>query len=564
MTGRDLAPVGPVGTIDRALTLLREGGFARAGAALMGGGTLGAVLLGVYYLERVEGVRTLRPLLAFAVVLAWFVRALLVGRSSRAYVRAMWDAPLPDDAGRPLAVLRTSLLTGLGIWAWSWLLVAGSLLGPFGVLLFTPFFAIRGAFAPSWIARAACERQGGLRALYAAFLDHGGQRASGVATEAMILAGIVGLFGNLLFVSGVLVLLLRSFLGFEVATVEAFLSASNTFVVLCVGAVALILFEPLRAALSASAWVSARVRAEGLDLRAAIDAARSHASGGRGAPRAGGAVTAIGSAAALALAMLLAPASSLAQEDFPPPPDPQSLPAPARPDAPASAVPEPPAPITVSLEDRDVAVQGQVEDILGRDEFREFEDRRGEGLADLVERVFEWIFRDRDIDIEPPSAPLMPDVPLPGATFFIVFAVLLLLAVTLYLIATRRRGEQSARALERAAVTREDIRERPPASFLDEAAQLAADGAYRAALRSLYLATLVSLDRRRLIAFDPHLTNWQYLRQMPRGDLRTAFHEFTRLFDHKWYGHEPTTEDDYARCRELATDIVRRAQERAA
>ena len=74
----------------------------------------------------------------------------------------------------------------------------------------------------------------------------------------------------------------------------------------------------------------------------------------------------------------------------------------------------------------------------------------------------------------------------------------------------------------------------------------------------------VSLDRRRLIAFDPHLTNWQYLRQMPRGDLRTAFHEFTRLFDHKWYGHEPTTEDDYARCRELATDIVRRAQERAA
>jgi hypothetical protein len=66
----------------------------------------------------------------------------------------------------------------------------------------------------------------------------------------------------------------------------------------------------------------------------------------------------------------------------------------------------------------------------------------------------------------------------------------------------------------------------------------------------------VALDRRRLIALDPHLTNWQYLRKMPRGDAPDALTQFTRVIDYKWYGLEPTTRPDYERCRSLARDIV--------
>ncbi|MND02185.1 hypothetical protein D3C83_214720 [compost metagenome] len=43
---------------------------------------------------------------------------------------------------------------------------------------------------------------------------------------------------------------------------------------------------------------------------------------------------------------------------------------------------------------------------------------------------------------------------------------------------------------------------------------------------------------------------------MPRGEQRTDFSSFTRLFDYKWYGDEPTTEEDYLRCRALASRIV--------
>ena len=43
---------------------------------------------------------------------------------------------------------------------------------------------------------------------------------------------------------------------------------------------------------------------------------------------------------------------------------------------------------------------------------------------------------------------------------------------------------------------------------------------------------------------------------MPRGTMRDAFRLFTRLFDHKWYGREDTSREDYERCRELAAQIV--------
>jgi hypothetical protein len=94
-----------------------------------------------------------------------------------------------------------------------------------------------------------------------------------------------------------------------------------------------------------------------------------------------------------------------------------------------------------------------------------------------------------------------------------------------------------------------------PASQLDEAARLAALGDARAALRALYLATLFALDRSRLIEYEPSRTNWQYLRGLPPGELRSAFAAFTRIFDHKWYGHEPATLDDYRACRQLADRI---------
>ena len=58
-----------------------------------------------------------------------------------------------------------------------------------------------------------------------------------------------------------------------------------------------------------------------------------------------------------------------------------------------------------------------------------------------------------------------------------------------------------------------------------------------------------------MISFEPSRTNWQYIRGMPRGETRTLFSTFTRVFDHKWYGRENTSMEDYLECRRLADRI---------
>ncbi len=551
----DLRPLGPLTMLDRAVTVARDSVREVALPSWLGGGLVAAVLLTIYYVERVEGVRTLRLPLALALVLAWWIRALLLGRAARSVAMRLWDARPPEGAGRAVDVLRTSMVVGVGLWVWGWLLVLGSLGGALGVVLVLPLLALRGAWAPSWIARASCETDAGMRAFYRAAADNHGRRFAGVLVEAMLLHGGLGLAINLFVAAALGMMLARAYGGLELASVETFFSAGNTFVLLSVGALAFVWFEPVRAALSALGYVDARVRGEGLDLRAAIDDAIAHST--RRSPL---------KDAAKAAVLLAALASSPALAQAPPPAFP---PPPLDGDAPRSSVPAPevapatppPAATTPAPTAEDEDVAARVDEILARDEFDEFADHRGEGLRNLIERLFEWLFRPRD---EAPQldAPSFGSLALPGAWFFLALGALLLVAVGASLWLTRSKEKaEVAKASEAAAGV--DPRDRAPTAFLDDAARLAEIGDLREALRALYLATLVALDRRRLIAFDPHRTNWQYLRQMPRGDAREAFAQLTRLFDHKWYGQEDTSHDDYARCRELASTIVAETREAA-
>jgi len=220
----------------------------------------------------------------------------------------------------------------------------------------------------------------------------------------------------------------------------------------------------------------------------------------------------------------------------------------------ASAQAQPSTDSSFSEDTRDTEARAQVDEVLARPEFREFADARGKAIQEFFSRLLEWLFRPRDR--EPSQQIPMFHLPLPGGWFFMLIGGVLVVAVIGYLLFTRLRTGSSVPSGAVAAIAPTDLRERPPEEFLDDASVLAQKGRLREALRALYLATLVALDRRRLITFDPHRTNWQYLRQMPRGEARTLFADFTRIFDHKWYGAEPTTQADYEACRALATRIV--------
>lgn len=97
---------------------------------------------------------------------------------------------------------------------------------------------------------------------------------------------------------------------------------------------------------------------------------------------------------------------------------------------------------------------------------------------------------------------------------------------------------------------RDDSLPRTPAEARARADELARTGAYRDAVRNLYLAALLGLERRRLVPADRSLTNREVLAQVPAENaLQPLLRPVVDTFDVVWYGvQEPdaATFTDYA------------------
>lgn len=99
----------------------------------------------------------------------------------------------------------------------------------------------------------------------------------------------------------------------------------------------------------------------------------------------------------------------------------------------------------------------------------------------------------------------------------------------------------------------------PEDGWLDLAAEMAAKGEWRLALRALYLASLAHLAQRELIRLAPSKTNHDYrveLRRRARAQpsVQEAFAETAGTFDRVWYGNHPADQPlfENARARLLA------------
>ena len=540
---------GPLGLLDQAFALVRAGDRGLLVPALLGGLLLGAAGLCTYALEAVEGVRSLRLLLAALWVLAWGSRAVLLGKATRRALRRLApELGAEPGAGHLLDTLRTACVLGFGLWIGLWPLAAGALLGPLGVCLMVPLLALRGGLAPSWLARLRMHREGGFKAVFRASTDSSGRRVAGVLTELLLLLGGLGLLANLYAASAAGVVLLRTYFGLELSVLESFLSLQNAFLWVLAGALTVTLLEPLRAALSAVIYVDALSRHQGLDLKRALD--QIHGVQGPQRPR----ITERGGSSEAALVLiglglcgasvLGAATASPAHAQPPPPPVQQAHQGDSSSEAAAS----------LREDDR---VRTEVSRILSREEFREFEEGRGRGTRALLRRLMRWL---GGLFEEPPEIlPLdLRALPLPGISVFLGFGVLLLIGVGGFVLWSllHRRRERRDGPTQREAEEEAHPLERAPTEHLREAAGLKGEGQLRAALRALYLATLTALDRRGRIAFDPTKTNRQYLRSMPAGEDRERFGSLTRIFDRTHYGKSPVSEQEYRRCRGLAEAIV--------
>ncbi len=508
----------PLELLDGAWLVVRRAGWSPLLRALSAGAPLALLVLAVYYFERVEGIGALRAPFALLLALGYGWRALQLSAVARTYALALRPSlPLPEQAPRAVDVCCTAGIAGMGLWCWLWPLGLLVLVSPWAVAGGLPVLALRGAVAPSWLARSRCARERGLAAFGRALDDTAGMRGVFLIVELLTLFGTIGLFANLYALVSLSLLLADSLLGLDVAFLSTFLSTDNAFVLLLIAAATLLLLEPLRAAISAQAFVTARTRRDGADLHAAVD----QVIAGARRPRRSSA-SAPPSAGAAALLLL---ASALC--------------APARADDRQGAT-------------ADAHARQQVEQILRGSEFREFGERDRNPLSAWLQRLLRSLEdtgsaeSNRTEPAPPPSGTISP--------FAIMALALVALGLLAAYVASQRMPPSPERPLEPAAEALP--RTRAPSSLLDEAAQLAARGDLRAALRALYLACLVALDRGRLIEYEAHKTNGQYLRAMRAGPLREGFASFTRVFDRTFYGHEEASPADYAACRALAEQIL--------
>ncbi|MDL1897905.1 DUF4129 domain-containing protein [Anaerolineae bacterium CFX7] len=125
----------------------------------------------------------------------------------------------------------------------------------------------------------------------------------------------------------------------------------------------------------------------------------------------------------------------------------------------------------------------------------------------------------------------------------VLFGIGLVVAVLFYFLRGLRRNFVKAEALPSLPQAREV---RTPNEALSNAQQFANQGDYRNAVRQLYLATLLLLDQRGKIKYDPTLTNREYLRQTSNDPRATAaLAPIVETFDRAWYGFENITPTEF-------------------
>ena len=521
---------GPLQALDDAMLVLRRAAFGQIARGWLGAIPLGAVVLLLYYLERVEGMRVPRGAFAAVLVLAFWLRFYVLSLLARDFVQVLRPTlPLPAAPPSFASVACSASVSALGLWFWAWPVLSLAQLSAWAVLGAIPLFALRGAVAPSFLARATCAGERGFSAFSRALEDTRGARGVMLGLELLVCVGFLGLFANLYALGALVLVLANSVLGLDVSFLAAFLAPDNEFVTFFLLGVTLLVLEPLRAALSALAFAEARGRNEGADLHAAIDAlALDRPAALDERARLFGPVLSL-------LLLMSSPLHALAQD-------------------------EGTEQAESAGEGGDAAVRERVKHILARAEFHEFDPASADRfrLSELLER---WFGHRSDPDPPPISSPHF-HIDVSPWLIVVLGLGLLGLVAAFVLLSEKRRKAGVPRAAPRVQAALQLAAAGTAPDWLAEAAALAGAGRYREALRALYSATLAALGKSQQLRLDKSRTNGDYVRALESGATRERFAAFTDAFERSFYGAEAVAAEDYEQQRRLAELLCER-EERA-
>lgn len=179
-------------------------------------------------------------------------------------------------------------------------------------------------------------------------------------------------------------------------------------------------------------------------------------------------------------------------------------------------------------------------------------------LGDKIQELYDWILswwpHERRADEKAPFGGV------PIVVIVVVLAIVAVLAMLAFEV--MRRSKRTERAPLAASDPQTSRRDEDPLSrganeWERYAAQLAAAGRIREAIRAWYHAVLVTLYAAGILHFRKGRTNWEYVSMLaPALAWRGAFIELTRRFEEEWYGHDESSRDALADCSTRAKEIL--------
>ncbi|HEX8155200.1 MAG TPA: DUF4129 domain-containing protein [Thermoanaerobaculia bacterium] len=176
-------------------------------------------------------------------------------------------------------------------------------------------------------------------------------------------------------------------------------------------------------------------------------------------------------------------------------------------------------------------------------------------IGELLVKILDWIFdflpgRKKESGSGSVSGPVIVVVTL------IVIALIALALRTIF----RARPALAAPAATSEPISSradEDPLSRGASEWERHAANLAANGRWREAIRAWYHAVLVTLYGAGILHYRKGRTNWEYVAVLPANVAwRAEFIELTRRFEEEWYGSLDSTPEAHDECGARARAIL--------
>lgn len=192
----------------------------------------------------------------------------------------------------------------------------------------------------------------------------------------------------------------------------------------------------------------------------------------------------------------------------------------------------------------------------------------GHWLRELFERFLDWLEK-----FWPKQGP-RKSVAMGGMRWIVIAIVVLIVMIVGVLAAEviRRSRAAPADATQESAPIGsrrdEDPLSRGATEWERYAAQLAAAGRFREAIRAWYHAVLVTAYSAHILHYRKGRTNWEYVAAVgPSVAWRPEFVQLTRRFEQEWYGSDRSSQEALDECSTRAQrilDAIRRAAREAA